>query len=165
MRYLLNPMSGVWSLVKQVGTRLLLSAITIISCTFVSADIQIKDGHVRGLPPGQSVTAAFMKVINNGDKPVEIIFASTDGAKKAEIHAHLQRDGMMRMEKVESVIVPANGEITMKPGGYHLMLLDLHKPLREGDSVKVQLLGKNGKSASAQLPVRSVLNEHKHQHH
>ncbi|MBL4826620.1 MAG: copper chaperone PCu(A)C [Spongiibacteraceae bacterium] len=136
-----------------------------LSCLSVQADIEIKEAYVRGLPPGQTTTAAFMRLFNTAKQAVEIVSVSTDSAKHAEIHEHLHRDGMMRMEKVKHFIVPAGGDVVLEPGGYHLMLLDLHKPLREGDIVKIQLVAKNGERISAQLPVRSVLNEHKHQHH
>lgn len=145
--------------------RLLIALSSLLFCLSVQAQITIENAYVRGLPPGQTVTAAFMRLRNSGDSAVNIVSVSTDSAKTAEIHTHKHSNGMMRMEKVDSVTVPAKGDLVMKPGGYHLMLIDLHKPLREGDKVKIELRADNGESISAQLDVRSVLNEHKHQHH
>jgi periplasmic copper chaperone A len=142
--------------------RIALAFFTAISCLSVQAELQFNEAYVRGLPPGQPVTAAFMTLHNTGLAPVEIVSASSDSAKTAEIHEHLHREGMMRMQKVDSAIVPAGGNLVMKPGGYHLMLMQLHKPLKEGDTVSIQFQSKSGETFSAKLPVRSVLNEHKH---
>lgn len=141
----------------------LLVALFVTLCSYkLQADVQIHDAFVRGLPPGQSVTAAFMRLRNGAATPAIVVAASTDSAAKAEIHGHVHNEGMMRMEKVERLAVPAHDEVLLKPGGFHLMLIDLHKPLKEGDMVQVTLHMEGGEAVSATLPVRSVLNEHKH---
>ncbi|MEE8056251.1 MAG: copper chaperone PCu(A)C [Pseudomonadales bacterium] len=150
----------VW--LSRVG--LTLCAVFFVATT--NAELEIEGGYVRGLPPGQPVTAAFMRLINTGNSAVEINAATTDSAERAEIHVHRHSHGMMRMERVGSIIVPANGDFILAPGEYHLMLINLHKPLREGDSVNIELHSKSGDVLTAQLSVRSVLNEHhEHQKH
>ena len=123
------------------------------------AELSIQQGYVRGLPPGQTTTAAFMRLVNTGDKDIVITGAASNGARTAEIHSHKHHHGMMSMEKVDRLVVPANGEFVLAPGKYHLMLINLTKPLREGDRVQVQLLNGDTELAGAILPVRSVLNE------
>ena len=130
-----------------------------LAATIVQAGLEVQNGYVRGLPPGLPVTAAFMHLVNGSDKAVEIVNVTTDSAERAEIHAHYHRDGMMRMEQVTSIIVPAHDEFVLAPGGYHLMLINLNGLLREGDLVSIKMISSDGEVITVQLPVRSVLNE------
>lgn len=139
-----------------------LAFVLLLSPVFSCFALDAEDGYVRGLPPGQPVTAAFMRLVNPDDQALEIVAATTGSAERAEIHAHRHRDGMMSMERVDSISVPAKGEFVLAPGGHHLMLINLHKPLREGDTVSIELTDNNGKVLALKLPVRSVLNEHNH---
>ena len=123
------------------------------------AELSIQQGYVRGLPPGQPTTAAFMRLVNTGDKDIVVTGAASSDARTAEIHSHKHHHGMMSMEKVDQVVVPANGEFVLAPGQYHLMLINLTAPLREGDQVQIRLLNGDAELTSAILPVRSVLNE------
>jgi len=134
---------------------LLLSAMS-------SAELKIEDGFVRGLPPGQPTTAAFMRLVNSGDSDVSIVDASSDSAERTEIHAHYHRDGMMSMQRVDGIVVPAQSEFVLEPGDHHLMLINLSKPLSESDRVFIEFELASGEKISATLPVRSVLNEHRH---
>lgn len=140
---------GVW------GLLLLVSAVS-------QAELLFEHAYVRGLLPGQSNTAAFMRIRNTSDHSVEVVAASSPSAKKAEIHAHHHNNGMMRMEQVEKITVPAKGEFALRPGEHHLMLIDLLHPLKEGSTITLTLSLADGSTYSSTLPVRSVLNEHKH---
>ncbi|MFA7553957.1 MAG: copper chaperone PCu(A)C [Spongiibacteraceae bacterium] len=126
------------------------------------ADVLVEEGYVRGLPPGQPTTAAFMRLVNKGDAAVTINAAKSDSAERVEFHVHKHQNGMMRMEQVNNVVIPAGGEFVLVPGGYHLMLIGLHKPLREGDDVDIELYTEKLETIQLRLPVRSVLNEHQH---
>ena len=141
-----------------INRRLL--ALVLLSLSFSAlAELTIEDGYVRGLPPGQPTTAAFMRLVNSGDQDVLITAAASNGSTAAEVHSHKHNNGMMSMEKVDQITVPAKGEFVLAPGKYHLMLINLTKPLREGDEVIIQLFNGDVELTSATLPVRSVLNE------
>ena len=146
----------------SMALRVMLSAalFSLLSMTAV-AELNVKEGYVRGLPPGQSTTAAFMHLLNSSDTAVTIISAVSDSAEKAEIHAHRHHNGMMSMERVQSITIPAKGEFVLAPGDHHLMLINLYKPLQEGDVVAIELMADSGVVLNLHLPVRSVLNEHK----
>lgn len=126
------------------------------------ADVLVREGYVRGLPPGQPTTAAFMRLLNRGEVAVTINRVESDSSERAEFHAHRHSDGLMRMERIEQVKIPPGGEFILAPGDHHLMLINLHKALREGDEVAITLSTAQGDSYSVVLPVRSVLNEHRH---
>ena len=119
--------------------------------------LDIREGYVRELPPGQTTSAAFMRLVNSGVKPVTIVSASSSVAARAEIHATRQRDGLMRMAPVGRVPVPAHGDVALAPGGYHLMLIDLKRPLKAGDQVDVTLRDDQGGVYSVNLPVLKIL--------
>lgn len=76
--------------------------------------------------------AAYLRIVNSGAKADKLLSASTPAAKRAELHTHEHVDGVMRMRQVKFVEVPAKGEVAFKPGGLHVMLFDLEKPLHEG---------------------------------
>lgn len=77
--------------------------------------------------------AAFMVITNSGMTDDALVAASTDVAGVVELHqSRMGEDGMMTMVKVDSIPVPAGGEAVLKPGDYHVMLIDLEAPLEEG---------------------------------
>lgn len=115
--------------------------------------LQAHDGYVREMPPGQSATAAFMTLANDGAQPVALVAASSTVADRVEIHTHRHGNGTVRMERVARVEVPAKGRLQLQPGGYHVMLIDLHQPLRAGDRVAITLLDEEGGAHPVELPV------------
>jgi copper(I)-binding protein len=139
-----------------------LGAVVVFFTAVANADLLIRDGYVRGLPPGQPNTAVFMRLVNDGGESITINHSKSDSSESAEFHGHKHHNGLMRMEQVESITIPAGEEFVFEPGDHHLMLLGLIKPLRDGDQVTINLQATNGQSFTAQLPVRSVLNEHRH---
>lgn len=147
---------------SQLFQRFILSGFALLVSMSTLAEVRVIDGYVRGLPPGQPVTAAFMRLQNTGDQAIEIISVSSDSAERAEFHAHVHRNGMMGMEKVDSLVVEANSELLLVPGEYHLMLININRPLVDGDKVKIELGTSDKQQLQMVLPVRSVLNEHKH---
>lgn len=128
-----------------------------LSAWAASANVQIRDGYVREMPPGQSTSVAFMNVINGGERPVAIVAATCDCAQTAELHTHRHSNGMMQMAAVKRLEIPARGNVQLAPGGYHLMLINLKRSLRAGDEVSVTLLDEEGKSYSVKLPVVKML--------
>ncbi len=123
------------------------------------AELRAEEGYVRGLPPGQKVTAAFMTLTNSGTEDLVLTSGSSMVAEKIEFHQHSHVDGMMRMRQVPELVVPAGGELHLEPGGLHLMLIGLQQVLQEGDKVVLELCAANGGCKAIELPVISVLNE------
>lgn len=133
-------------------------AIFALAGAAAKADsLQIREGYVRELPPGQSTSAAFMDVVNSSDRPVAIIAAVSDAAQVAEVHQHRHVNGAMSMEQVRRLVIPARDHVLFAPGGYHLMLINLKRTLRAGDTVTVTLLDEEGKSYTARIPVVKML--------
>jgi hypothetical protein len=140
---------------KQLVQKILfLSALVSLQ---VVADVQVSDGYVREMPPGQQNTAAFMTLKNTADKPVMIVRAESTRAASVELHQHIHANGMMRMQAVPSVTVPAKGEFIFKSGGYHVMLLGVSPALKSGEKVNLVFVTDSGERIAADLPVKPIV--------
>jgi copper(I)-binding protein len=131
------------------------------------AQLRLEDARLRGLPPGQTATAGYALVSNGGDSDIVIVAAHTAVADRVEMHAHRHAaDGMMGMVRVEQVRVPAQGRFRFEPGGHHLMVIGLKRPLLDGENVPVTLVSDTGLEYEASFQVISVLREStEHSHH
>jgi periplasmic copper chaperone A len=103
----------------------------------VQAAVTATDAWVRGMVPTQKTTGAFFTLRSTED--ARLIAVATPAAKTAEIHESGMDSGMMRMRPVESIALPAGRSVELKPGGFHVMLLGVAKPLVPGDIVPLTL--------------------------
>ena len=103
------------------------------------ATINVSTAWSRELPPNAPVGAAFMSIDNHNDQPDRLLSANSSIAAITELHAHIREGDVMRMVKVEAIDVPAHGNLTLEPGGYHVMLIDLKKPLIPGEQLPLTL--------------------------
>lgn len=141
--------------------KIFLLAILFYSC-MLNAEITVQEAYVREMPPGQPVTAAFMRLHNSGEQAVVLLGASSDSAEQVEIHAHRHANGMMRMEQIDSVNLPAGGDFIFQPGEHHLMLINMTRPLKEGDSVSLTLEFNQAEPLTIKVPVHNIMREHNH---
>ena len=142
------------SLSKYLSALLVLFAVT--AC---SDGLTVSDAYIRGLPPGQAVTAAFMTLTNGLNHECRLVGATSPVAGSAEIHAHTHQNGTMSMRPVDEVVLPKGGSVSFEPGGYHLMLFGLQKSLSDGDEHRVTLLFEGCPKVTVTMPVHSVLRE------
>jgi len=125
---------------------------------FASADdVLIIDPYVRSVPPGQTVSAAFLQLENKSAETRSVINASSPVSKVVELHSHVHENGMMKMRRVDSIEIPAHGKTVLKPGGLHIMLIGLHKPLKLDQKVSITLEFKNGSRQTIEAPVRKIM--------
>ena len=112
-----------------------------------SGSITVENAWVRATPKGAKVGAGYLTINNEGAEPDRLVSASAGFAGKTEMHQSSMVDGMMKMRPVAGGIeIPAKGTVTLGPGGYHFMFLDLTAPLNEGDTVSGELtFGRAGK--------------------
>ncbi len=112
------------------------------------AQVTVKDAWVRGTAPQQRATGAFMQLTSATD--AKVVAAQSPAAAIVEIHEMRMDGGVMRMRAVSALELPANRTVELKPGGYHVMLIDLKQPLKEGDTVALTLTveAKDGKRST-----------------
>lgn len=100
-------------------------------------DVKITDAWARATPGGAETAGAYVTVESPaGDR---LTGASTPVAQQAEFHQMTMDGNIMKMRQVDGVDLPAGKPVTLKPGGYHIMLTGLAKPLREGQTFPLTL--------------------------
>lgn len=129
-----------------------------------NAALSVADPYVRLVPPGTATTGAFMVIKNAGKEDRKLVKAESTAAKTVELHNHVNDGGVMKMRPVKEVEVKAGGEAALKPGSYHVMLIDLKAPLKEGDKVAITLGFDDGSSKTVEAPVRKPQAEMKMEH-
>jgi copper(I)-binding protein len=122
------------------------------------AQIAVSDAWVRGTVSGQMATGAFMQLKAPDD--AVLVSASSPVAGVVEIHEMKLEGGVMRMGAIKRLALPAGKTVDLKPGGYHVMLMELTQPLKEGETVPVTLTfeDKAGRTQTVEVkaPVRAL---------
>lgn len=137
-----------------LGLSLFLAAGTALAG---AADVvRALDPHIRAMPPGQSISAAFLGLSNTGKEDHRLVAVETPAAMMAELHEHTMADGMMQMREVEKIDLPAGATVELKPGGLHIMLMGLKSRLEPGDEVEITLIYGDGSQATVTAPVRKI---------
>ena len=135
-----RPFSRFRSLEERFGIAfftLMLLVVTTHSLwahEFKIGAIEIGHPWSRATPSGARVAAGYLKLTNSGSEPDRLVSASAEIAGKAEIHEmSVNAEGVMTMRPVpDGIEVPAGGEVELKPGGFHIMFLELKQPAVEG---------------------------------
>lgn len=112
-----------------------------------AGDLTLRDAWVRA-PMGMEgmsdstggvVTGAFLRIENKGSQPDRLVKVESDAAELVEIHKTEMTGDTMTMQQVDGVDVPAGGSAELKPGGFHIMLINLTRTLKAGDEVTLTL--------------------------
>ena len=126
----------------------------------VTAPVRVTGAFAQATPPGVPHGSAYMTLENSTDKPVTVTGARSGAAARVTL-MHQRHDTrstsgavMTRMRHAHALTVPAHGKLVLKPGGDHLMLEGLRRPLRAGEFITVTLLVKGGEPLTLKLPVR-----------
>lgn len=108
---------------------------------------------VRALPPGMHMTAGFGTIGNPGGEAIELTAFSSPQFGDVSLHLSETVDGVSRMREVPSLRVEAGASVELKPGGYHLMLMQPAAPLQDGQSVTVTMTTADGREFHFEVPV------------
>ena len=139
-------------------------SIASIAAVF-GADVEIDGAYARASIPNAPNSAAFFVIKNNSDKDIAITSANSDIAEKNELHTHIKENKMMKMIKIEKLVVPAKSSLELKSGGDHVMLMGLKKELKAGDEISLELSFSDGDKKSIKVPVKDLASTmHKMQH-
>ena len=140
--------------------------LSIVSIAAVfGADVEIDGAYARASIPNVPNSAAFFVIKNNSDKDIAITGANSDIAEKNELHTHIKENKMMKMMKIEKLVVPAKSSLELKSGGDHVMLMGLKKELKAGDEMSLELSFSDGDKKSIKVPVKDLASTmHKMQH-
>ncbi len=103
------------------------------------SSITVSDAWVRNPVIADEPGAAYLVIQNNGAAVDKLLSVESDIARTIELHQSMESGGMMQMSPVPNIPVPANGKVELKPGGFHMMLMGLTRPLKIGDKVQLTL--------------------------
>ncbi|ASI91595.1 MULTISPECIES: copper chaperone PCu(A)C [Vibrio] len=146
--------------------KLILPLLALAPLSMAHAAIDVNDAYARATPPNATTSAVFATIENTGDKDRVIVEAASQASSVVELHDVIMDGDVMKMRQVKSITVPANGQTILKPGSLHIMLLDVEKPMKEGETINVELTFANGEVQVLTVPVKKVMSGmKKHAHH
>ena len=117
--------------------------------------IKIEDAYTRATVPGQQVAGGFMKIDNKGGTDL-LVSASSPIAGEVQLHEMSMEGNVMKMRQVKDIPVPAGGAVELKPGGMHLMFIDIKAPLATGETVPVKLKFAKAGEVEVKMPVNAM---------
>jgi len=118
-------------------------------------NIDLDDLWVRASVPGQVNGAGYLEIENQGDAPDRLIAVESAASKRIELHTIINENGVAKMREVEGGIpVPAKGKTNLKPGGYHVMFIQLNGPFKVGETVEAVMKFEKTGSVKVQFKVK-----------
>ena len=133
--------------------RRLFLAASFVVVGAANAGVTATDAWVRGTVPAQSATGAFMTLTSSEE--AKLVAVRTPAAKSVEIHASTEQHGIMQMQAVDTIALPAGRRVEFRPGGFHIMLLGLAKPLAAGETVPLTLTIEDSRGKRTKVEVRA----------
>ena len=136
---------------------LVLAAASLFS-TAAFAQVTVGDPWIRATVPAQKTAGAFMQL--RSPKATRLVDVQSPVAGRAEVHQMAMEGQTMRMQKVDGIDLPAGQPVNLSSGGYHVMLFDLKRQLKEGEHVPLTLIfvgaDKKRENVTVQVPVKPL---------
>ena len=133
----------------------LLIVLTMIpALALAEIPLTVEDPWTPEAPPGRMM-AGFMLLHNAGETDVALVDATSPGFDHVEIHTMVMDDGVMRMRRLDELVIPAGETVELRPGGLHLMLIEPLQSFSQGDQIEIELIDDQGRRLSLQSEVRS----------
>ncbi|RPH61147.1 MAG: copper chaperone PCu(A)C [Chloroflexi bacterium] len=137
---------------KRFGLLLIVFSLLLAACGAKSGALAVSQNGIEVYDPvvrapggmmahgeGGAVAGAFMLIKNTGAQNDRLVKAASDVAELVQVHETTMDGGVMKMAEVAGIDIPAGGQAELKPGGYHVMLINLKQELKPGDSVSITL--------------------------
>lgn len=132
---------------------LITTGLVMAAAPLAAAEVAVSDAWVRGTVPGQMGTGAFMRLTSSAD--TTLVGVASPAAKVVELHEMKTEGGMMKMSAIRRLPLPAGKVVELKPRGYHVMLMDLARPLKDGDTVPLTLTFEDKTGAKQTVVVKA----------
>jgi periplasmic copper chaperone A len=107
---------------------------------FTAGAVTVAHPWARATPGAANVGGAYLEMKSAAGRGDRLVGARSPAAGAVELHNHIMEGGIARMRRVDAIAVPGGKSVVLKPGGYHLMLMGLKAPLKEGDLLKLTLV-------------------------
>jgi copper(I)-binding protein len=133
----------------------------------IAADqLEIDDAWIAEAPPVSKVMAAYLEIENETSHDRLATSMHCQEFDRAEFHQTIETDGIARMEHQQNLKIPADSELELKPGGYHIMLFNPARRLQAGDRTKCNMSFDDGSTIDFELEIKKAsVDDHSHHHH
>lgn len=121
---------------------MLAAVAALASQSALAANISVTDAWARATMPGQKVSAAYLQIQSDAD--ARLVSASSPAVPRVEVHEMKMDGDVMRMREVKAIDLPKGKTVTLKPGGYHIMLMNLKQPITAGEMIPLALVIESG---------------------
>lgn len=142
----------------------LITTLALSSTALFAQTVEVNDAWVRASVQGQMATGAFMKIKSKDG--AQLVSVSSPVAGIAEVHEMKLEGDVMKMRAVPALDLPAGKMVELKPGGYHVMLMDLKTTLKKDSTIPMTLVFKDAKGMQSRmeisLPVATQASAHAH---
>lgn len=146
--------TGIWTSRHWIRVPKVLACLVLAACPLAAhAEVKAKDAWVRATVPAQKSTGAFMTLTSTED--VKVVKVTSPVAKIVEIHETISRDGVMAMEALKELALPAGKPVELRPGGKHVMLLGLSKQVSQGEEVPLVLTVEDRRGTRSVVEIRA----------
>jgi copper(I)-binding protein len=161
IRQLKEPPMNVRSLV--LALLVAMTATGVHAEDYKAGTLQISNPWTRATPKGAQVAGGYLKITNTGTTPDRLTGGSAEVAKRFEIHEMSMDGGVMKMREVkEGVVIAPGATVELKPGGFHIMMVNLSKPLAKGEKVKGSLTFEKAGKVEVEFAVEAIGGSQKH---
>ena len=144
------------SLLLGAGLGVILSA-SAVAGEYTAGDLVIDGPWTRATAAKATVGAGYMTITNNGSEADRLIGGSVPFAGTFEVHEMEMTDGVMKMREIEGgLVIEPGATVELKPGGYHVMFIDLVEPLSEGETVRGTLTFEQAGTVEIEMPVAAI---------
>jgi len=136
----------------------LIATLILTACVAGSTgpQVSVEDAWARPVPAAGGNGAIFFQLVNTGNEADQLVGGETPAAGTVEVHQTKMEEGVMKMEHISGLEVPAKGEVVLKPGGYHVMLIDVNQPLAPGDTLPITLRFEKSGEMKMDVEVREM---------
>ena len=134
--------------------------VCVLACVPAWAQVKVDEPWARATVTGQKATGVFMKL--TATQGSQLVGVSSPVAGVAEVHEMKMDGNVMKMSAVPAIDLPAGKSVSLQPGGYHVMLMDLKGPLAKDTSVTITLKFKDSKGVLSQQEVKLPVKEMTH---
>ncbi|OZI72069.1 copper chaperone PCu(A)C [Bordetella genomosp. 12] len=139
------------------ATLALTTGATAMAADYKVGQIEVDDLWVRASAPGQENGAGYLEIENDGKVADRLLAVTSPAAERVELHTVKNENGMARMREVDGgIVVPADGKVELKPGGYHVMFLKLKSPFAEGGTVPAILKFEKAGEVGVNFKIKAV---------
>lgn len=143
---------------------LTLLGLPALAHEYTLGDLHIDHPWSRALPPTAPNGAAYFVVHNRAQAGDRLLAVSTPRAAKTEMHTHVMLGDVMKMQKIDSIGIPAGGDVRFAPGGNHVMLFGLTQPLVAGERFPLTLEFEKAGKVDVEVAIEADAPKEEHAH-